>query len=202
MADAGSRSARHERTHISGLQRYTTGSSSRGSFTKYGYAGSQARTQSWDREFRWPSGRHGCRLTDGILLYDLGVLYRGMRVPVGFPSWLKCMDELPTKVQFHFLKSPLYRTIHVDGAFGGVTPRGLLNLLLFSERFPIPDVTLHAVTAEGGIGPELLDDRQSRSGVVRELEVGAVMTLGAARALREWLDRHITRLEELEAEDS
>ena len=43
-----------------------------------------------------------------------------------------------TEVTFHFIKSQTYATYHVDGAYGGLTPRGLVSVALYNERFPIP----------------------------------------------------------------
>lgn len=97
----------------------------------------------------------------------------------------------PSDVTFHYLKSPVYRTVHADGVFGGPTPNGLLELTFFSERFPIPTLTKHKVV-NSRVGEET--ERVSRDGIVRELEIGCVMTLEAATLMREWLDQNIAQL--------
>jgi hypothetical protein len=94
-------------------------------------------------------------------------------------------------VTFHYLKSPTYRTVHADGVFGGPTPSGLLELTIFSERFPIPTLTKHKVV-NSRVGEEI--ERVARDGIVRELEVGCVMTIEAASLMRDWLDQNIAQL--------
>ena len=42
----------------------------------------------------------------------------------------------PTRVRFHYLKSQLWRVVHVDGAIGGITPRGMIHAALYSEEEP------------------------------------------------------------------
>ena len=102
-------------------------------------------------------------------------------------------SEESIRLQFHYLKSSLYRTVHVDGAFGGRTPGGLISMQLFSERFPIPTSMVYSVSPEGLLGEEV--GREVRSGIVRELEFSAVFNVDTARALRDWLSRQIEAVE-------
>lgn len=99
------------------------------------------------------------------------------------------------KIEFHYIKSPLYRGIHVDGGFGGLTPRGLLHLSLYSERKAIPQITVHAVkeSTEKGIrlGDEIREERVEREGIVRELEISLYMDMNAALTLRDWLNSRL-----------
>ena len=41
-------------------------------------------------------------------------------------------------ITIHNKISSDFREIHVDGAYGGLTPRGLINLNFYAERAPIP----------------------------------------------------------------
>jgi hypothetical protein len=98
-------------------------------------------------------------------------------------------------LEFHFLKSNYFRVIHIDGAFGGASLDGGIQMVLFSERLPIPDLVVHQVSDAGLVGPEIRESRVTRNGIVREAEVLAVMNLRSAKALRAWLDDKITYLE-------
>ena len=89
---------------------------------------------------------------------------------------------------------PSLTTVHVDGAFGGITPNGHIDINLYSERNPIPTLVFHPLT-DGKLGDEIRSERVTRDGVVRELEVGAVMDVRAARGLRDWLTSQIEELE-------
>lgn len=104
--------------------------------------------------------------------------------------------ERPAHIRFSYLKSNSFRVIHVDGALGGPTPSGYIHMTLYSERAAIPQQTEYEITAEGTLGKEVTDLRVGRDGIVRELEVDAIMNVATARALHEWLG---TRLEQLTA---
>jgi hypothetical protein len=110
-------------------------------------------------------------------------------------------SESPTSIQLHYIKSNFFRVIHLDGTFGGVSPRGNIHMAIFNDRQPIPRMIEHEITSDGRLGEEL--SRDIRSGIVREVEADVIMDLNAARSLREWLTGKITDLEErLQAEQS
>lgn len=94
-------------------------------------------------------------------------------------------------VTFNYVKSPQYRSLYVDGAWGGVTPRGSLAITFYSERFPLPQSITFAL-GEDGLGEEL--SRVSRQDVVREVEATAFMDLQAAISLHRWLAEKIPAL--------
>jgi hypothetical protein len=104
-----------------------------------------------------------------------------------------------TSVRYHYIKSNAYRVIHVDGVYGGPTPGRLIYVSFFSERFPIPTVVEHAVKDLGEnrfeLGEEIQSKREGKEGVVREIEVGAVMTLDMAKKLHAWLGQTIEEIE-------
>ncbi len=93
--------------------------------------------------------------------------------------------EKPATVTFHYIKSPQHRTIHVDGAYGSVTPQGAILVCFFNERFPIPRETTHDVL-DGNVAGEPRS-RESKEGIVREIDVAAVFRPSAARRVGQWL---------------
>ena len=97
------------------------------------------------------------------------------------------------RVRFHYIKSNLFRVIHVDGAYGGITPSGDIHCAVYSERGAIPQVTEHLVTETG-----FLEDQQvvleGKAGLVRELDADLVLSLAAAGELRDWLTKRIDEL--------
>jgi len=99
------------------------------------------------------------------------------------------------RVKFRFFKSTAFRAIHVDGAWGGVTPRGDIHMVLYNERPSIPDATFNVLTPEGRIGNEIPGSAEGSDGIVREVEVDAIMTLNTAKALHAWLTNKINYLE-------
>jgi hypothetical protein len=96
-------------------------------------------------------------------------------------------------VSFSYIKSNDFRVIHVDGAIGSITPRGLIHAALYSERMPIPRLMVHPIGADGNLSPPVEQD--IRPGVVREVEVGLMLDRNAADALRVWLGQQIAELD-------
>ncbi|MBI2422827.1 MAG: hypothetical protein HYV27_08355 [Candidatus Hydrogenedentes bacterium] len=94
-------------------------------------------------------------------------------------------DPVNPEIVFDLIKSPAYRTAHIDGAFGGITTKGKISIALFSERQPIPTSITHALDGNK-IGKEL--GRETRQAIIRELEVNCIMDPDTARAIAEWLN--------------
>jgi hypothetical protein len=115
-------------------------------------------------------------------------------------------DEQPNpllrqgELEFDFEKSNYFRVIHVDGFFGGVAPATqLLHLAVFNERQPIPKKVFHPVK-DGILQPEIMEKRETRAGLFRELEADLVISLETAMSLRAWLDEKITEMQNARAQ--
>jgi hypothetical protein len=96
------------------------------------------------------------------------------------------------KIQIRYRNSPAYRSIHASGAYGGVIPTGDITLGIFSERNHFPESAIVAVSPETKQGTETV---QVEKGIVREMEVGIIMNLSVAKAIRQWLDDKIAFIE-------
>jgi hypothetical protein len=101
------------------------------------------------------------------------------------------------KVKFHYIKSNDFRVVHVDGVFGGVTPTGDIFVSVFNQRPPIPNVTVQPVKENGELGEEILSERVSRDGIIRELEVGLAMRPDVAEAMIRWLQDRLGNIAEM-----
>lgn len=100
-------------------------------------------------------------------------------------------------LEFHVLKSPHFRVLHVDGAMGGLTPGGLLHAAVYSERGAIPTLVEAIVAPDGSVVSQ--EVKASRRGVVREIDADLVMSIQTAIEFRDWLDKTIKRFEEISA---
>lgn len=96
-------------------------------------------------------------------------------------------------VEFHYLKSNQFRTVHADGAWGGRTPSDQFLMMFYTERVPIPQRVDLQVSEGGVIGEQVA--RVGRNGIVREAEVAAVMTLEVAKRVHDWLGKQIDGME-------
>lgn len=107
----------------------------------------------------------------------------------------------PDEIAFDYIKTPDYREVHVDGAWGGLTPRGYIQMAIYNERLPIPQQTTFALK-DNQLGDEVKEKRRTRQAIIRNVEVDLIMDLNTAESMRDWLDQHIQRLKEriMEAE--
>lgn len=101
------------------------------------------------------------------------------------------------KIRFHYIKSPQFRTVHVDGVHGGLTPQGKVQMALYSERLPIPRETVQYLKEDGSLGDEILEERVARVGVVREIESNLVMDIEQARSVARWLMEKVEQFEKM-----
>lgn len=102
---------------------------------------------------------------------------------------------IPDQIRVHNKISANYRELHIDGAFGGITTRGYINLSFYAERLPIPKATDFSITSEGKMGDKIADSEDSKQGLLREFEFGVYMDITTAKSLVEFLNVKITELE-------
>lgn len=104
---------------------------------------------------------------------------------------LSVMADTKKTIDFHYIKGVDFRSVHVDGAIGGLTNKGFLHIALFAERSPIPQKTSHKILPDGSLGDEILESRESKTGIVRQMEVDLIMNEETTRDLRIWLDQQL-----------
>lgn len=104
-------------------------------------------------------------------------------------------------LDIHYLKSPHVRTIHVDGAIGGLTPAArCISMSIFSERWPVPTQITNRLNTDGSVAEEIKDRRVTRRGVIREIEANLILDINTARAMKSWLEEKLGEFERLEKE--
>jgi len=97
------------------------------------------------------------------------------------------------EIVYTMRRSTDYRLFPVNGVWGGPTPTGEVRCDFIFEAQELPDEIAYMVTPDG-LGPEVRRDGNVR--LVREAQVGVVMSIGAAKSIGAWL---IKRAEETEA---
>lgn len=107
------------------------------------------------------------------------------------------MPNSSASVKFHYIKGNFFRVSHADGAIGNITPAGLIFVGFYSERAAIPQMMVHEINNEGQVGNEFPDQRVAKEGIVRELDVGTVMSVPTAKHFVRWLNQQIEIAERL-----
>ena len=95
----------------------------------------------------------------------------------------------PKDIEMHYIKTNDYRSYHVDGIFGGITPTGKVYIETYIQRSPTPTFVKQKLNPDGTYGDEIV--RESKSGIIRQVESGLVMDIDMAIVLRDWLDANI-----------
>jgi hypothetical protein len=96
------------------------------------------------------------------------------------------ISKSDTTIQIHYEKNQMYRTIFSDGAIGGITPTNTVFLSFYGTRNAIPKSMIYDVT-EGGVLGDGKVSEDSKSGFIREIEVGVYMTKQSAKDLFDFL---------------
>ena len=108
-------------------------------------------------------------------------------------------ESPPTGIELHYVKSNGFRVVHADGVWGGPTPRGYITMSFYSERLPIPRSMTHELkppepnSPDRILGQEIA--RDSKKGIVREVEVEIMVDLVMAKSLIGWLKEKVQTLE-------
>jgi hypothetical protein len=99
---------------------------------------------------------------------------------------------------FKYIFTYDYNPVYVNGAHGGVSPRGELVANFYLERQPLPNEITHAITGDGAIGDVTsLDPKDLNSSLVRYVPCGIVLNHANARNLHQWLGDKISEMEQL-----
>ena len=104
------------------------------------------------------------------------------------------------EVEFHYLKSTHFRTIHADGAIGSITPGRYIHMAIYSERQPIPKETVQEVKMDGTLGNVIQEKTIALEGIVREMEIGVLMSVATAKSVAVWLQEKIQQVEQINKE--
>lgn len=102
------------------------------------------------------------------------------------------------RIYFDYIKSNYFRTVYVNGIFGGLSPKAdIINMSVYTERWPLPKQVVHKFE-ESICKEEIREERVTRNAIVREVDVNLVFTIEQAKLIRKWLDEKIKDHEEKE----
>ena len=99
-------------------------------------------------------------------------------------------------VKINYVKTNSYRSYHVDGVHGGITPKFNLYMDLFLDRNVTPRVIEHEINNKGSLTSkgEVIE---SLEGSIREIECGLIMDINTAKSIHEWLGNQIKEYDQL-----
>ncbi|WP_337833281.1 hypothetical protein [Geoanaerobacter pelophilus] len=103
------------------------------------------------------------------------------------------------QIIFKYLFAEDYNPVYVNGAHGGVSPRGELVVHFYLERSGIPVAITQEINANGTIGA-VIDEVPAdfNQTLYRAVESGIVLNYESARTIHGWLGERIKELEALQ----
>lgn len=109
------------------------------------------------------------------------------------------MNDKKPEMTFKYIFTYDYSPVYVNGAHGGVSPRGELVMNFYLERQPLPNSITHEITQAGTIGPETdVDPSDLGRSLVRQVINGVVVNYNTARELHFWLGEKLKEMQALE----
>ena len=102
-------------------------------------------------------------------------------------------------ITFKYIFKYDYNPVYVNGAHGGVSPRGEIIANFYLERQPLPNEITHAIKPDGSISADVIavEPENLERSVVRYVSSGVVLNHQNAKALHNWLGEKIAELEGL-----
>jgi len=109
------------------------------------------------------------------------------------------MSQKNPEFRFKYIFTHDYNPVYINGAHGGVTPRGELVVNFYQERQPLPNAITHELNSNGTIGKEVsVEPGDLNKSLVRFIENGVVLNHQTARELHFWLGEKIKELAAME----
>jgi len=109
------------------------------------------------------------------------------------------MSKKNTEFTFKYIFTYDYNPDYINGAHGGVTPRGELVVNFYQERQPLPNAITHELNPSGHIGGEVaVEPEDLNKSLVRFVSNGIVVNYQTARDLHFWLGEKLKEMEAYE----
>ena len=109
------------------------------------------------------------------------------------------MSNKKPEITFKYVFNYGYNPVYVNGAHGGISPRGELVMNFYLERPPLPNAITHEINPNGTIGDQVGEEPENlKSSVVRFVDTGVVLNYEAARNIHFWLGERLKELEAIE----
>ena len=103
------------------------------------------------------------------------------------------------EITFKYVFSYNYNPVYVNGAHGGISPRGELVVNFYLERPPLPNSITHEINQNGTIGNETAQEPEDyKNSLVRYISDGVILNYDSARNIHFWLGERLKEMEALE----
>jgi hypothetical protein len=99
-------------------------------------------------------------------------------------------------VRFKYVFSKEYNPVYINGAYGGIGPRGELAINFYLERSPVPNEEVRNLLEDGSIGDQVkLEPPNLQETIIRYIDTGVIINYETAKILHKWLGTNIKLME-------
>lgn len=109
-------------------------------------------------------------------------------------------SEIPP-ITAKYVLSDQFREVLVDGAWGGPTAGGMVQMSIYTTRMPLPALTEYPVARDSDgrlrMGGERTLEREAEALMVRVVQANIMMTPKAALQVADWLREQAERALEM-----
>lgn len=103
------------------------------------------------------------------------------------------------EITFKYIFNYAYNPVYVNGAHGGLSPRGELVMNFYLERPPLPEEIRHEINPNGTIGAVTGEEPHNLgSSMVRFIDSGVVLNYESARNIHHWIGERLKEMEAME----
>jgi hypothetical protein len=95
------------------------------------------------------------------------------------------VKKKPTTVKFNHKFPDDYRIVAVNGAWGGISPRGDLLMHFFIEHKTVPDQEIKSLKEDGSFDDS--KDFPTEIEIDRKMQIGVMMPREQAASLAHWI---------------
>ena len=95
-------------------------------------------------------------------------------------------------IKFKYIFSKDYNPKYVNGAYGGITPRGEITINFYLERQGLPISQTNEITPEGKLGSEIdTEPKDLQKSMIRFVDTGIILNVTSAKEICAWLQEKI-----------
>ena len=103
------------------------------------------------------------------------------------------------EIAFKYIFNYTYNPVYVNGAHGGISPRGELVMNFYLERPPLPEEIRHEINQNGTIGDVIAEEPHNLgSSMVRFIDNGVILNYESARNIHYWIGERLKEMEAIE----
>lgn len=105
------------------------------------------------------------------------------------------MEAKKTKCKYIYTEN--YNPVYVNGAYGGVNPRGEIIINFFFERYALPE-SQSFILNNSLQEKEIPDEREPKyhsDNIIRSVQNGIILNYNDAKEIHRWLGEHIKQME-------